>query len=127
MKRIRPNVSQFAAQWTQAQPIATPEKPKLKPRPRRRNRIPILETPDLPHEEREADENVSVEAVNDGKRAAENVACFVNDAGYRRNVRVYRKEIRQARQENRQVKPPGQPAVFCSLARVMNACFMCRF
>lgn len=80
MKHVRPNVSQFAAQWTQAQPITEPEKPKLKPRPRRRNRIPILETPDLPHEEREADENVSVEAVNDGKRAAENVACFVNDA-----------------------------------------------
>ena len=75
MKHVRPNVSQFAAQWTQAQPITEPEKPKLKPRPRRRNRIPILETPDLPHEEREADENVSVEAVNDGKRAAENVAC----------------------------------------------------
>ena len=73
MKHVRPNVSQFAAQWTQAQPITEPEKPKLKPRPRRRNRIPILETPDLPHEEREADENAAVEAVNDGKRAAENV------------------------------------------------------
>ena len=60
MKHVRPNVSQFAAQWTQAQPITEPEKPKLKPRPRRRNRIPILETSDLPHEEREADENVSV-------------------------------------------------------------------
>lgn len=68
MKHVRPNVSQFAAQWTQAQPITEPGKTKLKPRPRRRNRIPILETPDLPHEEREADENVSVEAVNDGKR-----------------------------------------------------------
>ena len=45
MKHVRPNVSQFAAQWTQAQPITEPEKPKLKPRPRRRNRIPILETP----------------------------------------------------------------------------------
>lgn len=114
MKHVRPNVSQFAAQWTQAQPMAAPEKPKLKPRPRRRNRIPILETSDLPREEREADENAAVEAVNDGKRAAENVACFVNDAGYRRNVRTYRKEIRQARQENRQVKPPGQPAAFDS-------------
>ncbi len=41
-KHVRPNVSQFAAQWTQAQPITEPEKPKLKPRPRRRNRIPIL-------------------------------------------------------------------------------------
>ena len=81
MKHVRPNVSQFAARWTQAQPMTEPEKPKLKPRPRRRNRIPILETPDFPHEEREADENVSVEAVNGGKRAAENVACFVNDAG----------------------------------------------
>lgn len=100
MKHVRPNVSQFAARWTQAQPITEPEKPKLKPRPRRRNRIPILETPDLPHEEREADENVSVEAVNDGKRAAENVACFVNDAGYRRNVRAYRKEIREIRPDN---------------------------
>ena len=90
MKHVRPNVSQFAARWTQAQPMTEPEKPKLKPRPRRRNRIPILETSDLPHEEREADENVSVEAVNDGKRVAENVACFVNDAGYRRNVRAYR-------------------------------------
>lgn len=110
MKHVRPNVSQFAAQWTQAQPITEPEKPKLKPRPRRRNRIPILETPDLPHEEREADENVSVEAVNDGKRAAENVACFVNDAGYRRNVRAYRKEIRETRPDNGRVKPPGQPA-----------------
>lgn len=107
MKHVRPNVSQFAAQWTQAQPITEPEKPKLKPRPRRRNRIPILETPDLPHEEREADENVSVEAVNDGKRAAENVACFVNDAGYRRNVRAYRKEIREIRPDNGRVKPPG--------------------
>ena len=110
MKHVRPNVSQFAAQWTQAQPITEPEKPKLKPRPRRRNRIPILETPDLPHEEREADENVSVEAVNDGKRAAENVACFVNDAGYRRNVRAYRKEIREIRPDNGRVKPPGQTA-----------------
>ena len=110
MKHVRPNVSQFAAQWTQAQPITEPEKPKLKPRPRRRNRIPILETSDLPHEEREADENVSVEAVNDGKRAAENVACFVNDAGYRRNVRAYRKEIREIRPDNGRVKPPGQPA-----------------
>lgn len=110
MKHVRPNVSQFAAQWTQAQPITEPEKPKLKPRPRRRNRIPILETPDLPHEEREADENVSVEAVNDGKRAAENVACFVNDAGYRRNVRAYRKEIREIRPDNGRVKPPRQPA-----------------
>lgn len=100
MKHVRPNVSQFAAQWTQAQPITEPEKPKLKPRPRRRNRIPILETSDLPHEEREADENVSVEAVKDGKRAAENVACFVNDAGYRRNVRAYRKEIREIRPDN---------------------------
>ena len=110
MKHVRPNVSRFAAQWTQAQPITEPEKPKLKPRPRRRNRIPILETPDLPHEEREADENVSVEAVNDGKRAAENVACFVNDAGYRRNVRAYRKEIREIRPDNGRVKPPGQTA-----------------
>lgn len=110
MKHVRPNVSQFAAQWTQAQPITEPEKPKLKPRPRRRNRIPILETPDLPHEEREADENVSVEAVNDGKRAAENVACFVNDAGYRRNVRAYRKEIREIRPDNGRVKLAGQPA-----------------
>ena len=110
MKHVRPNVSQFAARWTQAQPITEPEKPKLKPRLRRRNRIPILETPDLPHEEREADENVSVEAVNDGKRAAENVACFVNDAGYRRNVRAYRKEIREIRPDNGRVKPPGQPA-----------------
>ena len=110
MKRVRPNVSQFAAQWTQAQPITEPEKPKLKPRPRRRNRIPILETSDLPREEREADENVSVEAVNDGKRAAENVACFVNDAGYRRNVRTYRKEIRETRPDNGRVKPPGQTA-----------------
>ena len=110
MKHVRPNVSQFAARWTQAQPITEPEKPKLKPRPRRRNRIPILETPDLPHEEREADENVSVEAVNDGKRAAENVACFVNDAGYRRNVRAYRKEIREIRPDNGRVKPPGQTA-----------------
>ena len=110
MKHVRPNVSQFAAQWTQAQPITEPEKPKLKPRPRRRNRIPILETPDLPHEEREADENVSVEAVNGGKRAAENVACFVNDAGYRRNVRAYRKEIREIRPDNGRVKPPGQTA-----------------
>ena len=110
MKHVRPNVSQFAAQWTQAQPITEHEKPKLKPRPRRRNRIPILETPDLPHEEREADENVSVEAVNDGKRAAENVACFVNDAGYRRNVRAYRKEIREIRPDNGRVKPPGQTA-----------------
>ena len=64
----------------------------------------------MPHEEREADENVSVEAVNDGKRAAENVACFVNDAGYRRNVRAYRKEIREIRPDNGRVKPPGQPA-----------------
>ena len=110
MKHVRPNVSQFAARWTQAQPITEPEKPKLKPRPQRRNRIPILETPDLPHEEREADENVSVEAVNDGKRAAENVACFVNDAGYRRNVRAYRKEIREIRPDNGRVKSPGQPA-----------------
>ena len=110
MKHVRPNVSQFAAQWTQAQPITEPEKPKLKPRPRRRNRIPILETPDLPHEEREADENAAVEAVNDGKRAAENVACFVNDAGYRRNVRAYRKEIREIRPDNGRVKPPGQAA-----------------
>ena len=110
MKHVRPNVSQFAARWTQAQPITEPEKHKLKPRPRRRNRIPILETPDLPHEEREADENVSVEAVNDGKRAAENVACFVNDAGYRRNVRAYRKEIRETRPDNGRVKPPGQTA-----------------
>ena len=110
MKHVRPNVSKFAAQWTQAQPITEPEKPKLKPRPRRRNRIPILETPDLPREEREADENAAVEAVNDGKRAAENVACFVNDAGYRRNVRAYRKEIREIRPDNGRVKPPGQPA-----------------
>lgn len=116
MKHVRPNVSQFAAQWTQAQPTTEPEKPKLKPRPRRRNRIPILETPDLPHEEREADENVSVEAVNDGKRAAENVACFVNDAGYRRNVRAYRKEIREIRPDNGRVKPPGQPAAFDSFS-----------
>ena len=111
MKHVRPNVSQFAAQWTQAQPITEPEKPKLKPRPRRRNRIPILETSDLPREEREADENAAVEAVNDGKRAAEDAARFVNEAGYRRDVRAYRKEIRQ---ENRQVKPPGQSVAFDS-------------
>lgn len=110
MKRVRPNVSQFAAQWTQAQPITEPEKPKLKPRPRRRNRIPILETPDLPHEEREADENVSVEAVNDGKRAAENVACFVNDAAIAGMCgHIGRKSGRYVRIMGG-VKPPGQPA-----------------
>lgn len=104
MKRVRPNVSQFAAQWTPTQPMAEPEKPKFKPRPRRRNRIPILETSDLPREEREADENVAVEAVNDGKRTAEDAARFVNEADYHRDVRAYRKELLQ---ENRQVKPPG--------------------
>lgn len=33
MKHVRPNVSQFAAQWTQAQPITEPEKPKTQTAP----------------------------------------------------------------------------------------------
>lgn len=101
MKRIRPNVSQFAAEWVPAKLMKAPEKPK--PRPRRRNRIPILETPELPHEEQKADENAAVQAVDEGERIAKTTVRFVNEVNYRRDKRAYRAE-------NQQIKPYEQAA-----------------